>query len=348
MGRGLPVDESLEKLLESERLLATVELKPVQGDRFQPTGFPELGAAEYTLPDGTPMVLVESAQSMANRLEACCWDEESTDLIEPLRGMPYVRVIDGQTGQILTNSILEAHRLNSPYILEGEDGRMLRQLQEELDTSAMQPIDARDLARVVLKYDPNSLLHGVFLARKELAGGRFRLRRLLSAFIEAREVRPVESGGAKHDRVNPKGDTNKGFGHVLYPRTEFAAEAITCYFNVDLTTLRAYSLDLRAMKFLAGLAMFKIRRFLATGLRLRSACDLACGEIKVDSPAGWVLPSLEELTAALPGLIADVEGFAEPPVTSVQFNPELSKRKDADSDNRRNEDQGGEDDGEDA
>ena len=31
----------------ASRLLLTVPLRPVQGDRFQPTGFPSLGAATY-------------------------------------------------------------------------------------------------------------------------------------------------------------------------------------------------------------------------------------------------------------------------------------------------------------
>ena len=58
------------------RLLLEAELRPVQGSRFQPTGFPNLGPAVYASPDGNGQtVLVESAQSMANRLEAVCWDE---------------------------------------------------------------------------------------------------------------------------------------------------------------------------------------------------------------------------------------------------------------------------------
>ena len=53
----------------ADRVLLEADLVPMQGQRFQPTGFADLGAAVYTLPDGTRMLLVESAQSMANRLE---------------------------------------------------------------------------------------------------------------------------------------------------------------------------------------------------------------------------------------------------------------------------------------
>jgi len=72
------------KLNDAPRLLLEAELKPLQGDRFQPTGFADLGPARYTLPDGTEMLLVESAQSVANRMESACWDEPADDLLADL------------------------------------------------------------------------------------------------------------------------------------------------------------------------------------------------------------------------------------------------------------------------
>ena len=118
----------LEKLDDQPRLLMKAELKPVQGTRFQPTGFPDLGAASYQAPgtNGQPIdvVLVESAQSMANRLEAVCWDKAEEQITPALNGMPYVH-IDLWNGEDSTNSILEPHRLNSPYILESDDTSVL-------------------------------------------------------------------------------------------------------------------------------------------------------------------------------------------------------------------------------
>ncbi|MCS6971086.1 MAG: type I-U CRISPR-associated protein Cas7, partial [Planctomycetes bacterium] len=64
----------LQPLAQETRLLFTIPLKPLQGDRFQPTGFPSLGAATYQTAEGLKL-LVESAQSMANRLETVCWDD---------------------------------------------------------------------------------------------------------------------------------------------------------------------------------------------------------------------------------------------------------------------------------
>src|SRR5947209_1679067 len=109
----MPVDFSA--LAGAPRLLIEAKLRPVQGERFQPTGFPNLGAATYKAPDGNEMLLVESAQSVANRLEKVCWDEIADDWVGPLRGLPVVKVVDEQ-GKALTNSVLEAHRVNSEYI----------------------------------------------------------------------------------------------------------------------------------------------------------------------------------------------------------------------------------------
>ncbi len=75
-------------LPNAPRLLIEAKLAPLQGVRFQPTGFPDLGAATYALHDGTEMLLVKSAQSMANRLEAVCWGEGAGELVEPLRALP--------------------------------------------------------------------------------------------------------------------------------------------------------------------------------------------------------------------------------------------------------------------
>jgi CRISPR-associated protein Csb1 len=66
------MSELFDRLANEPRLLMEAELRPLQTPRFQPTGFPDLGPARYQLHDGTEMLLVESAQSVANRLEAAC------------------------------------------------------------------------------------------------------------------------------------------------------------------------------------------------------------------------------------------------------------------------------------
>ncbi len=309
--------------LGSPRLLVEANLKPIQGERFQPTGFPNLGAAEYKLADGTEMLLVESPQSMANRLEATAWDDAGDDLVAPLRGLPYVRTV---VGDVTTDSIREAHRLNSPY---------LKALHDQLRTRAEIPasktdkgsanVDRRKLARAVFYYDPNSVLHGVFL--EKIVGGA-RLTRLLSGFIEARDVRIAASGGVKNDRVDPSGKefgggAAAGYGNVPFSRTEYTAGSITAYFSLDLTLLRSYGLPAGANRLLLALALWKIRRFLEAEARLRTACDLApTGEPAVREPQ-TALPMLADLEAEIATTIAlcRTEGsFADPAVTTVPFS----------------------------
>lgn len=323
------VEQSIDT---ASRRLYEVELRPIQGRRFQPTGFPDLGAATYRTPENQDNLLVESAQSVANRLETVCWDEARKDLVAELAGLPYIRVDSG--GQFRTSSILEAHRVNSPYILNASEGRVRKELQQELDTGQAGPVDISKLARWCFRHDPNSVLHGLFLAQPDIAGGRYRLKRALTGFIEAEDVRPVNSGGVKNDHVNPQGDTQKGFGNVPYHRVEFTAAKITAYFNLDLATLRAYRLgreeggedDRLAHDLLVTLATWKIRRFLSGGLRLRTACDL-----EVDPETSVDMPELPALTERLRGLI-DACGraglFASPSVPTVDFpSAEIKPKK---------------------
>jgi CRISPR-associated protein Csb1 len=68
-------------------------------------------------------------------------------------------------------TVLEAHRINSPYILEGEDRSVFDRLKQEAAGMQLGPVDIRALAKLILKYDPNAIVHGVFLAKKDLAGG---------------------------------------------------------------------------------------------------------------------------------------------------------------------------------
>lgn len=308
----------LSILATTPRLLLRAKLKPLQGTRFQPTGFPEIGAAQYDGPDGTPMLLVESAQSMANRLETVCWDKVADDWVKPLQGLSVIKVND-KDGKPLTNSVLEAHRINSPYILEGQDKSVHERLKSELADMDEGVVDLRKLAGVLLNLDVNALLHGVFLAKKDLAGGRLRLPRALSAFIEASQSKVAASGGVKNDSVNPSGDTSKGFGNVPFAREEFVSPDINAYFNLDLAQLRGYGLSNAIYELLVALALYKVRAFLESGLRLRTACDLECENVDVQRPQGFKLPMLTDIEQALPGLIQAASQDANFEQTTVTY-----------------------------
>lgn len=304
----------LDAVRDEPRLLIEASLRPVQGDRFQPTGFPDLGAALYRRPGGTEMLLIESAQSMANRLELVCWDEAADNIAAPLAGLPHV-IVKFDNGQ-QTSSLQEAHRLNSPYIVNNDKVRGA--ITSEVGDAESGVLDIRKLAHSVFKLDPCSVLHGVFL---EKVAGRLRLQRLLSSFIEAENVQAVTSGGVKLDRSNPRGDAAQGFGNVPFTRTEFTAEKITGYFNLDLATMRGYGLGEAANRLLVALALYKIASLLQGGLRLRTACDLEVEAIEVTRPKNLSINDLnalrDETAKALPDFIKACE-FGADPVTRVE------------------------------
>jgi len=349
----MPID--FDKLKDSPRILIDVELKPVAGTRIQPTGFPDLGPATYDAPDGNggtvATLLVESAQSMANRLEAMCWDEATNGTDANLKGLPYVNVtLSGiGEGKDTTNSLLEFHRLNSPYIMNGfmENGTPFdSSLREELQLSGTKTegndkeggdvagvVNLRRLAQVCFKYDPNSLVHGIFL---EKIAGRLRHPRAISAFIEASRVGRADSGGVKFDRALPKPsvagvDAKGGYGNVPFHRTEFTAETITAFFSLDLAQIRGYGLGEDATRLLIVLSLWKVRRFLDSTMRLRSACELEPNQDEIAcryKDAGrkeqrFDLPPDNDLTKQLAGLIAKCKPlFADPPVTELTWTTE--------------------------
>lgn len=333
----------LSALHGAPRLLIQARLKPLQGTRFQPTGFPEIGAAQYEGPHGEAMLLVESAQSLANRMEAVCWDKVADDWADPLRGLSVIKVTD-KDGKPLTNSVLEAHRINSPYILEASGGRVVELLKAGLSTLDDQSIDLQLVARCLLKYDVNALLHGIFLVKKGdkwsmLSEGRIRLQRALSAFIEATKVKTASSGGVKNDHIkSSKGGegrtSSEGYGNVPFARDEFVSADIDAYFNLDLAQLRGYGFPPAVYDLLVALALYKIRGFLEEGLRLRTACDLESESVTVKRPDGFQLPEWGAIKAALPGFIAAAQSDAGFQVTTVKYAPDGKKgnKKAGDSD----------------
>lgn len=324
---------NLSQLAPYHDLLFEIPLKVRQGHRFQPTGFPDLGAAEFDTASGRSL-LVESAQSMANRLEAMCWDESANDLVEPLRGLSYVKVMHEK--KYLTSSVTDSHRLNSPYILESKDKTFFEVLQQELGVLTKGPIDRKLLAKKLLKYDASSLVHGVFLAKPELAGGRLRVARALTAFIEADGVKVAASGGSKQDHVDPtgkafgQGGAEKGFGHVPFPRDEYTAAKRILYASLDLAQVRGYGLDEDATQMLILLALFKLRAFVDSPMRLRTACSFVKddGDITSTNVTDFKLPSLDDLESILKTLIgrlAATDVFAgDRGVTTVAFTTQAS------------------------
>lgn len=302
--------------MNDNRTVIQADLAPVAGSRFQPTGFPDLGAAEFQAADGIKALLVESAQSVANWLESTTWDHALQDQPEELAAVPYVR-ISGDDGAFLSSSRLEAHRLASAYIMNGTiDGiGGEKWIEERLGLAAGQPLDSRAVARACFALDPVSLVHGVFFARKGWPW-QPRIARAVTGFIEAYDVQPAVSGGVKRDvviNVAPDKATTEGYGMVPYSRVEYTAGRITAYFTVDHAQFRSYGLSEPATALLEALANYEIGTLLDRGLRLRTACDLQVTEVRGQRP------DAREAAATVAKLAADCAGELGP-VTTVTWS----------------------------
>ena len=318
-----------DKLKDTNQLLMKAELKPVQGDIFQPTGFPDIGAATYELPDGSRMILVESAQSMANRLEAQIVGSDG-GLLPEFKGLSYIKVQMEGGSTATTTSLIEAHRLNSPFIIS--DKKFQDQFKKEADYEKGKHLNWQKIAKTLFMYDVNCLLHGIFLANLE--DGRIKVPRALSAFIEARGVREAVNGGVKFNRLDPTGtlraenyDENV-YGNVIFQRVEYTAETITAYFNLDLDLLRSYRLPPEATELLMLLALYKIRAFLDRSIRLRSRCHLAVvNGLKVTEPQKYEVPATVDLLKDLQTSIGKCKKhFAEPPVKEIITKVVIKKK----------------------
>lgn len=312
-----------EQLKNVPRLLLEQELRPVQGDRFQPTGFADLGAADYRLHDGRRMLLVESAQSVANRLEQTCLDGWGPDIAPELAGLPYVKAKLQGASDAETSSLIEAHRVNSPFIIS--DSSFQAEFLSVSGYEKGRAINWKKAAAALLHFDANALLHGVFMAN--LLDGRMRFPRAVSGFVEASDVMEAVSGGVKNNPLDPTGKIRATsydkdvYSNVPYSRMEYTAASVKAYFNLDLALIAGYGLPEPARDMLIALALFKVRRFLTSGLRLRTACDLIPSRgMDVTAPIGFCVPVEAALLAQVQdGIRACTDGglFAVPPVTVI-------------------------------
>lgn len=283
-----------------------VQLQPLAGARFQPTGFPDVGPALFERPMGDnewqTCLLVESVQSMANHLEATAWDEGLQQPVDAFAGLPYVRV-EAADGRYLTSSRTEPHRLAAAFVKDSQlHGVGMREVvRERLGLRDDAPLAPRDIARAVFALDPMCLVHGVFFAEKATVWpGQPKVARALTAFVEAHDVRSAVSGGVKRDDVRHSvADTagaTEGYGFVPFHRTEYVARQVVASFALDLDQLASYGLPEPARQLLATAARWEVRRLLDGGFRPRTACDLAVRDrTQVDA----LLPELQQLTGDL-------------------------------------------------
>jgi CRISPR-associated protein Csb1 len=330
------------ELEEYPRILIESQLKPVQGDRFQPASFSNLGNSVYERPDGKEMVLVDTAQSVANMLESAIIGDDGVNVEKELDGISYVvselelNHKDGRPSlKTRTSSLIEPHRINSPYIMF-DHPEFQSKLVERADYSKGTLINWKKMGETLFYFDINSLLHGTFLSNLK-DGGRFRVPRIMSGFIEAENVKRVLSGGVKNSSLNdPSGEIvveghekDKVYTSVPYTRTEFTAESISAYFNIDLSLIYGYGMNRVASNLLISLALYKIVTLLKNGLRPRTACDLIVKKTTVTYPEAFELPSQKELLEEVKKNIMECRKqglFPDPPVTVVKTKVQVKEK----------------------
>ncbi|WOP20063.1 type I-U CRISPR-associated RAMP protein Csb1/Cas7u [Raineyella sp. LH-20] len=298
----------------SNRTIYRMKLTPIIGTRFQPTGFPDLGPALFQSPgaDGgwIESLHVESPQSMANHLEAMTWNDGARDQVAALEGLPYVRVISPD-GEFLTSSRLEAHRLASAYVMEGMIDETKQSGEQWMEAAfqlqAGRPLNHQRIADQIFRWDPVSLIHGVFFARKAWPW-QPRIARAVTAFIDAYDVRAAVSGGVKTDSVEIKGgNTDTGYGMVPHQRTEYTAQDIKAFVSVDHDQIASYGLGTARTELLETLVAFQIASLFRNGLRLRTACDLEVADVD-----GADLPEVDQATSDVRAAIAACAGEFSP------------------------------------
>ena len=293
----------VDKFLEQDRVVIDASMELTNGSFFQPTGFPDIGACVFVDKEGRRRCLVESEQSLTNRLEAVCMQAPGT-WRAPFDGkLPVVHVSD-VSGSLLATNLTEPHRLSSSYVLEGTldgDGNKEKngnRLQDVLrahlgvsEDGKRWPLDKRaELSRVVFALDPAAMLHGFQFMQWSAVG--LRQQRLLHARMEAVLAgdSDVHYGMVKVDAIEPESSSQKmgNKGQSIAHKARLVPESINATFEIDVLGLRerwlvekpepptdqdddekkkkreeAFAQNAAAQKFLLSLALWKIRQFLA-------------------------------------------------------------------------------------
>ncbi|HWQ37248.1 MAG TPA: type I-U CRISPR-associated RAMP protein Csb1/Cas7u [Burkholderiales bacterium] len=327
----------LDQLYAQDRVVITASLNLTNGHFLQPTGFPDIDVCIYRDQEGRRWCLVESEQSMSNRLEAVCMKSPGV-WVDELKGLPLIAV-KNKDGDLLATNLTEPHRLASSYILEGKragstaDMRALFASKLGLRNGGdFWPLDKRaDLEQLVFAVDPAALLHGFQFVQWKFVG--LRQTRLIHARLEAElaDDPEVHYGMVKWDAIEPEStrEERANKGQSITAKGRVVPKNITATFEIDVVALKSLSLEEDRKKFLLGLGLWKIGAFLAnkasfdprsrsTGpsLRLRADCYLTCdGSIAWSGNSSTGTTSTTDLMGAKPTGLGQAEGPSFTPDT---------------------------------
>lgn len=289
---------------DKHRLTLLARLAPAaERDRFQPSGFPEIGHVIYDSPqpDGTTkkVCIVDSAASMANHLETVCHQGPfGLDLHTDLAGMPYVQCVtdDGNGGKtrLVVTTLSEGHRLASslftdpksivqaPDSIKGRNfGEVLLKDEFRLEDLGKRthplPADWWNVFKAIFKFDPNSLVHGILFPAMGI-----KIPRVLTAQLDAFGAARVASSGVKFDKL-----LMTTSGQPIFAKDEETAHEIRATFVIDLALIRSFGrgndgLNDAEKEFLIAFSLWKVTQLLRSPFRFRSGCDLEFVALVVD------------------------------------------------------------------
>lgn len=323
-------DSILDKLYGQDRVVITAPLKLTNGHFLQPTGFPDIDACIYRDKVGRRWCLVESEQSMSNRLEAVSMKSPGI-WVDDLKGLPLV-VVKNKDGDLLATNLTEPHRVASSYVLDGkragntDDMRALFESKLGLRNGGdFWPLDKRkDLEKLIFALDPAALLHGFQFVQWKFVG--LRQTRLIHSRLEAElaDDPEVHYGMVKWDAIEPEStrEERANKGQSIAAKSRIVPKDVTATFEIDVLALKSLSLEEDQKKFLLGLGLWKIGAFLAnkasfdprsrsTGpsLRLRADCYLTCDEsISWSGNSSMGTTTATQLMGAKPTGLGQAEG----------------------------------------
>ena len=314
---------------DTRRIQLEYILVPAYGKTFTPTNFPSLGPAEFsTMNENNTKhiknLIVESSQSLANHFEDTILADNKIDILPLFSTMPHVIVKD-QDGNFITNTLIEPHRINSPYVIRSEK---IQELMEKHLSDRI--INVGNFAKFLAKYDVNSIIHGVFLS--QMFSGRYQLGRLLTASIHATDINSVHYKAVKIDRYDPTGKQNGnngakgGYGNVLYEKAEYTAGKITMYVDIDVGRLLSYGLSNSLNELIYTIILYKLKKFTNDFISLRSNCVFKVKKQNIIIPKLFKkLPSVKILEKDIQRLlklcIAKKLCTANPTVVKISTRP---------------------------
>ncbi len=266
--------------------------------------------------------IVDSAASMANHLESVCWrGAHDLDLVEDLDGLPYIRCVTGDVAdrtlpsdkrEVVVTSLTEGHRIASSYFFGTRknrkwDGKGAQRIgndsliaKESFGDELAKPThfgihsDGETIAhppphrwwnvfKTIFRFDPSSLVHGVFFTEWQV-----KIPRALTAHLEAFGAGRVDRSGVKFDRL---GKTTSG--QPIFAVDDATAEFIRATFVLDVSLIRSFGrkrgegenetqlgLCEKQQELLVALALWKVQKLIESPFRFRSGCHLRCSALK--------------------------------------------------------------------